>query len=240
MILVEAPRNTPIDNTAPLRTMTPSATSERAPTKQSSSMMTGSACNGSSTPPMPTPPCTDAPACRFARRILTVVQVSTIVDLVDIGAKIDEADGISTTFFAMKAERRTIEPGTARKPAARKRFSPQPANFEGTLSHHEACPGPPSITSISLRRNESRTAFLSHWLTLQRPLSCRSATRASPLSINSSAESTASRTSPLVDVEMVSRASKAALTALSSADNDMKKAPHNVEFRRLFFESWAY
>ena len=26
-------------------------------------------------------------------------------------------------------------------------------------------------------------------------------------------------------------------SALSSADNDMKKAPHNVEFRRLFFGS---
>ena len=46
--------------------------------KQSSSMMTGSACSGSSTPPMPTPPdrwqflpiCAQEP---------TVAQVSTIV-----------------------------------------------------------------------------------------------------------------------------------------------------------------
>jgi len=62
-ILVEAPKNTPIESTAPLRTITPSATSERAPMKQSSSMMTGSACSGSSTPPMPTPPemCTRLP-----------------------------------------------------------------------------------------------------------------------------------------------------------------------------------
>ena len=36
--------------------MTPSTTSLRAPMKQSSSMITGSACSGSSTPPMPTPP----------------------------------------------------------------------------------------------------------------------------------------------------------------------------------------
>ena len=43
-------------STEPRSTMTPSATSLRAPMKQSSSMMTGSACTGSSTPPMPTPP----------------------------------------------------------------------------------------------------------------------------------------------------------------------------------------
>ena len=79
MILVEAPRNTPIDSTAPLRTMTPSATSERAPMKQSSSMMTGSACSGSSTPPMPTPPemCTRLPI--WAQEP-TVDQVSIMVD----------------------------------------------------------------------------------------------------------------------------------------------------------------
>ena len=47
---------TPIDNTAPWRRMTPSATSERAPMKQLSSTITGFACNGSSTPPIPAPP----------------------------------------------------------------------------------------------------------------------------------------------------------------------------------------
>ena len=86
----------------------------------------------------------------------------------------------------MKAERRTIAPGTARKPASRKRFSPQPANFEGTLSHQVAPPGPPSMTALSLRRNDSSTAFFSHWLTFQEPgpsaPSIFSATRASPLS----------------------------------------------------------
>jgi hypothetical protein len=71
-------------------------------------------------------------------------------------------DGISTTFLAMKAERRTIAPGTARKPASRKRFSPQPSNFEGTLSHHDACPGPPGMAFMSLRRNDSNTAFFNH------------------------------------------------------------------------------
>ena len=70
--------NTPIDSTEPSRTTTPSATSERAPTKQLSSMITGPACSGSSTPPMPAPPemwqflpiCAQEP---------TVAQVSTMV-----------------------------------------------------------------------------------------------------------------------------------------------------------------
>ena len=69
---------TPMDSTEPSRTITPSATSERAPMKQLSSMITGPACNGSSTPPMPAPPemwhflpiCAQEP---------TVAQVSTMV-----------------------------------------------------------------------------------------------------------------------------------------------------------------
>src|SRR5712675_3529335 len=121
----------------------------------------------------------------------------------------------------MKAERRTMAPGTARKPASRKRFSPQPSNFDGTLSHHEALPGPPEIALMSLRRNDSSTAFFSHWLTFHLPLASRTATRASPLSSSSSAWSTASRTSPLVAVEMPSRASNAALTVVSRAASDM-------------------
>src|SRR3546814_4090795 len=62
-ILVVDVMNTPMDSTEPLPTRTPSTTSDRAPIKQSSSIMTGSACKGSSTPPMPTPPdkCTFLP-----------------------------------------------------------------------------------------------------------------------------------------------------------------------------------
>src|SRR5215813_13719274 len=65
MILVVALMNTPIESTEPSRTITPSTTSERAPMKQLSSMITGPACKGSSTPPMPTPPdrCTCLPIC---------------------------------------------------------------------------------------------------------------------------------------------------------------------------------
>ena len=55
-IFVDWPRKTPMPSTEPSRTMQPSTTSERAPMKQSSSMIVGPACIGSSTPPMPTPP----------------------------------------------------------------------------------------------------------------------------------------------------------------------------------------
>src|SRR5271168_4204795 len=51
-----------------------------------------------------------------------------------------------------------IAPGTARKPASRKRFDDQPANLEGTLSHHFAPPGPPGTSSMSLSRNDNSTA----------------------------------------------------------------------------------
>ena len=78
MIRVDAPMKTPMESTEPSRTTTPSATSERAPMKQLSSMITGPACSGSSTPPMPAPPemwqflpiCAQEP---------TVAQVSTMV-----------------------------------------------------------------------------------------------------------------------------------------------------------------
>src|ERR1041384_4191353 len=77
--------NTPIASTAPLRTITPSATSLRAPMKQSSSIMTGSACSGSSTPPMPTPP-------ELCTRLPIWAQEPTVDHggFIDIGAKIDE------------------------------------------------------------------------------------------------------------------------------------------------------
>ena len=70
--------NTPMASTEPSPTITPSTTSERAPMKQSSSMMVGEACSGSSTPPMPTPPdrCTFLPICAQEP---TVDQVSTMV-----------------------------------------------------------------------------------------------------------------------------------------------------------------
>src|SRR5690606_18160022 len=99
--------------------------------------------------------------------------------------------------------------GTARKPALSKSTEPQPSNFEGTLSHQVASPGPPLMTSIGLSRKESSTAFLSHGWTCQSPWARRSATRAWPRSSRSSAVSTASRTSPRVSKPSPSRSSKA-------------------------------
>ena len=43
-------------STASRQMCAPSTTMQREPMKQLSSMMTGAACTGSSTPPMPTPP----------------------------------------------------------------------------------------------------------------------------------------------------------------------------------------
>ena len=62
--------------------------------------------------------------------------------------------GIRTTPGAIWAERRTVQFGTARKPAARKRASSQPANLDGTLSNQGAAPkagsaGPPGISMLS-------------------------------------------------------------------------------------------
>src|SRR5690606_26683221 len=95
------------------------------------------------------------------------------------------------------------------KPALLKSTSLQPANFDGTLSHQLAPPGPPGIASIGLRRNDSSTAFFSHWCTIQVSLRF-STTLSSPWSSRERAASTVSRTSPLVCVSMVSRRSKAA------------------------------
>ena len=74
-----------------------------------------------------------------------------------------------------------MQPGTARKPARRKSSGVMPSNLEGTLSHHVAPPGAPEMATMSLRRNDSSTAFFSHWLTVQ-PSAPFSATRTSPLS----------------------------------------------------------
>ncbi len=83
--------------------------------KQSSSMIVGPACSGSSTPPMPTPPdkCTFLPICAHEP---TVAHVSTIVPAPTFAPMLTKL-GISTTSFAMHAPRRTIAPGTARAPS---------------------------------------------------------------------------------------------------------------------------
>src|SRR3954452_3263196 len=163
--------------------------------KQSSSMITGPACSGSSTPPIPAPPEIWTLRAIWAQ-LPTVAQVSTIVPSPTLAPMLTKL-GISTAPGAMKAPRRTIEPGTARKAASANSFSPQPANLEGTLSHQCAPPGPPAIASLGLSRNASSTTFFSHWWTVHSPPSF-SAISAFTLSSAAIAKSTAWRTSPLV------------------------------------------
>src|SRR5438270_9859119 len=91
----------------------------------------------------------------------TVAQVSTMLPS-PIRAPMLTKLGISTAPGAINEPRRTIAPGTARNAAASNSFSPQPANFDGTLSHQWAPPGAPDIASIEFNRNDSSTAFLSH------------------------------------------------------------------------------
>ena len=75
---VDAVSTTLAPSTASSSTTTPSTTMEREPMKAPSSMITGEALGGSSTPPIPTPPerCTPAPICAHEP---TVAQVSTMV-----------------------------------------------------------------------------------------------------------------------------------------------------------------
>ena len=49
-------------------------------------------------------------------------------------------------------------------------MSCQLSNFDGTLSHHAAWPGPPGISLMSLSRNDSSTAFFSHLIDVPRPV----------------------------------------------------------------------
>src|SRR5581483_8700752 len=75
---VEAVRTTPAPSFAPRHTRAPSTTIEREPMKASSSITTGAAWGGSSTPPTPTPPerCTPRPT--WAQEP-TVAHVSTML-----------------------------------------------------------------------------------------------------------------------------------------------------------------
>jgi len=84
--------------------------------KQLSSMMVGPACIGSSTPPMPTPPDRWTFLPIWAQEP-TVAQASTM-EPSSTNAPMFTKLGISTTLRPMKAPRRTIEPGTERKPAS--------------------------------------------------------------------------------------------------------------------------
>src|SRR5690606_36127924 len=78
MIFVLEVSTTLAPSTASRPIRTPSTTMQRDPMKALSSIMTGAACTGSSTPPIPTPPLrwTFLPICA---QLPTVAHVSTIV-----------------------------------------------------------------------------------------------------------------------------------------------------------------
>ena len=116
----------------------------------------------------------------------------------------------------MKALRRTMQFGTARKPAASNSASLQPSNLEGTLSHQVAPPGPPPMIMNSFRRKESSTAFFSHWLT-DPALGALLGHARLAASSRSSASSTASRASPVVEGPRSARCSQAASMAAASS-----------------------
>ena len=109
---------TPAPRTTPCSRCTPSTTIQREPTKQSSSTMTGLACTGSNTPPIPTPPlrCTLRPICAQEP---TVAQVSTMVpDPTRAPTLMNE--GITMQSFSTKALYRITAGGTTRIPEAAK------------------------------------------------------------------------------------------------------------------------
>ena len=188
-------------------TITPSTTSERAPMKQLSSMIDRAGLQ----------------RLEHAADAGAAGDVAVLADLragadrrpgvdhgaaVDIGAEIDEATASARRPARCRrsgARRSPARRGSRRREAA----SSQPANLDGTLSHQGAPPGPPAMTAMSLRRNESSTAFFSHWCTTQPPPFSR-LRAVSPRSSSSSAASTASRTSPLVSKPIRSRSANAA------------------------------
>ena len=195
-----------MEMTLPCSTMTPSATSERAPMKQSSSMMTGPAWSGSSTPPRPTPPLMWQLAPTWAQ-LPTVDQVSIMVPAPTRAPTLMK-QGIRTAPGAMKAERRMMAPGTARKPASAKWAPVQCWVFRGTLSKTGA-PAAPGMGALSFKRKESRTACLSQAWVIQ-PAWVGSATRRRPESSACRAASTGARVASSVAGERVSRRSQRA------------------------------
>ena len=108
-------------------------------------------------------------------------------------------DGISTTLLAMYAPRRATAGGTTRTPAGRearrrrgRRTWSAPCRRTRTARRCRLRRAT-RIGALSARRNDSSTAFLSHWCVVQAP-STFSATRSRPASSSAITWSTASRT----------------------------------------------
>src|SRR5687768_1527286 len=115
--------------------------------------------------------------------------------------------GISTTFLARYEPRRATAGGTMRTPEARISASSTCENLVLTLSKNARSPA--CEIWFSFKRNDSSTAFLTHWLTVHWPTPWRSATRMRPLFRSAMTCSTASRTSGLFVVFSDARFSQA-------------------------------
>ena len=186
-----APMKTPIESTAFSSTITPSTTSERAPMKQLSSMMVGFACSGSSTPPMPTPP----DRCTFLPIWAQLPDRRPGVDhraFVDVGADVHVGGHQHDVLRDVGAA--AGDCGRARRGSRRPRNPRRVSRRTWSAPCRSTASMPPGITRLSCSRNESSTAFLSHWCVCHLP-SIFSATRSSPRSSRAIAASTASRDS---------------------------------------------
>ena len=152
IILVDDVKTTPAPRTAPSPMRTPSTMTHRLPTKTLSSMITGLACTGSNTPPIPTPPArwTFLPICAHEP---TVTHVSTIVPP-PTRAPIFTNEGIRTQPRSIWLPLRTRACGTTRTP------SEPSQDFTGILSLNW---NSPEVITSSLRiLKYSRIAFFNH------------------------------------------------------------------------------
>jgi hypothetical protein len=166
--LGRSPQETP-PSTAPRlpRTITPSATSERAPMKQLSSMITGPACKRLQHAPDARAARDVHDSCRSARTSRPSPTCPPSSPRSTIRADIHESSAASTTAGR-------DEGGAAHDAIAAPRESPPPWRTAAsapalrtslaTLSHHDPpCRGRRPITRhVGFRRNESSTAFFSH------------------------------------------------------------------------------
>ena len=163
----------------------------RVPMKQLSSMMTGAALQAVPARRRCPRRRTGERSCRSGRSFSTVAQVSTMVPSPTRAPTLTK-DGINMAPGAMKAEWRTTDPGTARKPACVNWAAVQRANLEGTSSHDAPPPDAPGTRTLSLRREGQQHGFLQPVVDHPvRPRISFSATRTAPPSRRSRTAATA-------------------------------------------------
>ena len=222
--------NTPIASTAPSRTIAPSATSERAPMKQLSSMITGPACSGSSTPPMP----------GAAGDVALLADLRAGADgrpgvdhgvAVDVGAEVDEARhqhhaGRDVGRVPHHAARHGAEAG-----AAEARFVPA-VEFRGHLVPPHRLAGTARDHAHVVEPEREQHRLLEPLV--DAPVAVAGALGHARLAAVEEVErsSTASRVAPLVAGLMPSRCSKASSMVLASWSWDMAEGL-DVSWRRF-------